>query len=216
MRPEEIEKRSMEIILAELGARAGSKRALAQYGESEIPVVLRAIHTTGDFDFADTMRFSKNAVALGRAALKNGAPVVTDTNMALAGVSKPSAKRFGNELVCKMADEDIARAAEKAGSTRAEAAINFCAKHYPDAIYAIGNAPTALIRLVELVKNGVMRPKLVVGAPVGFVNVIESKEMMLTLSDTPYIIASGRKGGSAVAAAIINALYNGIGSADTD
>ena len=210
MRPQDIEKHSMETILGELEARAGSARALAQYSDDEIPVVLRAIHTTADFDFAETMRFSRNAVALGREALRSGVPVVTDTNMALAGISKPSAKRFGNELVCKMADEAIALAAKEAGTTRAQAAMDFCASCYPGAIYAIGNAPTALLRLVELVKKGVMRPALVVGAPVGFVNVVESKEILLTLTDTPYIIALGRKGGSAVAAAIVNALYYGI------
>ncbi len=210
MRPEDIEKRSMETILDELEARAGSGRALAQYTADEIPVVLRSIHTTADFDFAKTMRFSKNAVVLGREVLRAGVPVVTDTNMALAGISKPSAKRFGNELVCKMADEDIALAAKEAGTTRAVAAMDYCALRYPGAVYAIGNAPTALLRLAEHVKNGVMRPALVVGAPVGFVNVVESKEILLTLTDTPYIIASGRKGGSAVAAAIVNALYYGI------
>ncbi len=210
MRPEDIEKRSMETILRELEARQGSDRVLWRYTEDEIPVVLRAIHTTADFDFAETMLFSKDAVAIGREALSTGATVVTDTNMALAGISKPSAKRYGNELVCKMADEAIAQAAREAGTTRAEAAMDFCARRYPGAVYAIGNAPTALLRLAELVNEGVMRPALVVGAPVGFVNVIESKEILLTLTDTPYIIASGRKGGSAVAAAIINALYYGI------
>ncbi len=210
MRPEDIEKRSMETILRELEARQGSDRVLWRYTEDEIPVVLRAIHTTADFDFAETMLFSKDAVAIGREALSMGATVVTDTNMALAGISKPSAKRYGNELVCKMADEAIAQAAREAGTTRAVAAMDFCARRYPGAVYAIGNAPTALLRLADLVKKGIMRPALVVGAPVGFVNVIESKEILLTLTDTPYIIASGRKGGSAVAAAIINALYYGI------
>ncbi len=210
MRPNEIEQRSMEIIVQELRARAGGGRILPQYAEDEKPVVLRAIHTTADFDFAEAMRFSPGAVAIGRAALMAGAPIVTDTNMALAGVSKPCAQRFGNELVCKMADEEIARAAKEAGSTRAEAAMDYCAKRYPNAIYALGNAPTALLRLAELISRGIIRPALVIGAPVGFVNVVESKEMMITLKDTPYIIASGRKGGSPVAAAIVNALYYGI------
>ncbi len=200
----------METIVRELGERAGSARVLEQYAGDEIPVVLRAIHTTADFDFAEIMRFSSGAVALGREALLSGAAVVTDTNMALAGISKPCAKRFGNELVCKMADEEIIRAAKEAGTTRAAAAMDFCAARYPNAIYAIGNAPTALLRLAEHVKSGLMRPALVVGVPVGFVNVVESKEILLTLEDTPYIVASGRKGGSTVAAAVVNALYYGI------
>lgn len=207
MRPDDIEKRSMEIITRELRERGD---VLRRYAPDELPVVMRAIHTTADFDFAGAMIFSAGAVAAGRAALHGGTPIVTDTSMALAGLSKPCAARFGNELVCRIAHEDTVNAAKAAGSTRAEAAMDYCAELYPNAVYAIGNAPTALLRLCAHVKSGKMRPALVIGAPVGFVNVVESKETLLSLDATPYIIASGRKGGSAVAAAVVNALYYGM------
>lgn len=196
--PAEIEKRSFEIITKELGDRKIAP-------ENEL-VVKRAIHTTADFDYADNLVFSKDAVKLACEALKGGASIVTDTNMGKAGINKKSLARFGGDVLCFMADEDVAEEARKNGSTRAVASMNKAAAMNRDFIYAIGNAPTALVRLYELVQEGKIHPKLIIGVPVGFVNVEASKEMILTLPDTPYIVARGRKGGSNVAAAICNAL----------
>jgi precorrin-8X/cobalt-precorrin-8 methylmutase len=200
MRPEEIEKKSMEIISAEMNA-SGIEPV-------NLPVVKRVIHATADFDFAGTLRFSPGAVEAGRRALRAGAAIVTDTNMAAAGVSKPYARKYGNEIRCWMADEEIARLARERGVTRAEVSMELAVGQYPGAVFAIGNAPTALLRLCELIRQGTAKPSLVIGVPVGFVNVVESKETLLGLG-VPHIAARGRKGGSAVAAAILNALYYG-------
>ena len=196
--PAEIEKRSFEIITEELGDRNIAP-------ENEL-VVKRAIHTTADFDYADNLVFSKDAVKRACEALKNGACIVTDTNMGKAGINKKSLARFGGEVFCFMADEDVAREARENGTTRAVASMEKAAAMDRDCIYAIGNAPTALVRLYELIQEGRVHPKLIIGVPVGFVNVEASKELILTLPDTPYIVARGRKGGSNVAAAICNAL----------
>lgn len=197
MPPAEIEKRSFEIITAELGART------FPVGVSE--VVKRVIHTTADFDYADNLCFSENAVERAKAALGAGATVVTDTNMALAGVSKGTLEKLGGRAVCLMADAAVAREAKARGVTRATVSMEHAAKLDGPLIFAIGNAPTALIRLHELIGEGSVRPALVIGVPVGFVNVVEAKELFVG-GDTPYIIARGRKGGSNVAAAIVNAL----------
>ena len=201
MRPNEIETASMNIIASEMGAWLGAPE--------ELPVVRRVIHTTADFDFAENMRFSKGAVKLAREALKNGAAVVTDTNMAAAGINRAACARFGVEVVCRMADPAVREAAEARGTTRAVVSMEIAAEKTPDAIFAIGNAPTALIRLCELVKEGRAKPSLVIGVPVGFVNVVESKERLLA-AKVPYITAVGRKGGSPVASTIVNALLYGI------
>lgn len=197
--PAGIERASMQIIAAEL----------AQKG-IEIPpenraVVLRAIHASADFDYADNLAFTPGAVQAGVAALQKGAAIVTDTNMALAGISKPTLAKFGGKAVCFMADPEVAQEAKERGVTRAVVSMEHAARLDGPLIFAIGNAPTALIRLHELIEAGVLSPALVVGVPVGFVNVVESKELFLG-GETPYIIARGRKGGSNVAAAIINAL----------
>lgn len=198
VQPADIEKRSFEIITKELGKRAFSK-------EEEL-VVKRAIHTTADFDYADNLIFSKDAVQIGLRELRNGACIITDTNMGLAGINKSAMKKWGIEARCFMADEDVAATAKKNGTTRACASMDKAAALGGDFIYAIGNAPTALIRLYELIQEGKIAPKLIIGVPVGFVNVEISKEMILTLKDTPYIVARGRKGGSNLAAAICNAM----------
>ena len=195
--PAEIEKRSFAIIQAELGGHT--------FPADIAPVVLRVIHTTADFDYADNLRFSENAVARAKAALQAGATVVTDTNMALAGISKPALQKLGGRALCLMADEQVAREARARGVTRATVSMEHAAKLDGPLIFAIGNAPTALIRLHELIADGAVQPALVIGVPVGFVNVVEAKELFLG-GDTPYIIARGRKGGSNVAAAIVNAL----------
>nr|WP_315100070.1 precorrin-8X methylmutase [uncultured Fretibacterium sp.] len=201
MGPEEIERASMAIIGREMGDWAGPAENL--------PVLKRVIHTTADFDFVRNLLFSPNAVWLGREALRRGVTVVTDTAMAAAGIGKPAAARWGVSVVCRMADPDVRDEALRRGVTRAVVSMERAAAETPDAIFAIGNAPTALIRLCELVREGAARPSLVVGVPVGFVNVVESKEMLVA-TDVPYIAAMGRKGGSPVASAVVNALLYGM------
>ena len=139
-------------------------------------------------------------------AIRNGACIVTDTQMAKAGINKRVLARYGGEAYCFMSDEDVAALAKKNGTTRATASMDKAAEMDKKLIFAIGNAPTALIHLYELIKDGRIRPELVIGVPVGFVNVVQSKELILTLEDTPYIVARGRKGGSNIAACICNAL----------
>lgn len=197
MKPADIEKRSFAIITEELGGRT--------FPEGVAEVVKRVIHTSADFDYADNLCFSPDAVEQAKAALEAGATIVTDTNMALAGISKPTLAKLGGKAVCLMADEEVAREAKERGVTRATVSMEHAAKLDGPLIFAIGNAPTALIRLHELIEEGAVSPALVIGVPVGFVNVVESKELFLG-GDTPYIIARGRKGGSNVAAAIVNAL----------
>ena len=202
MLPGDIERASMEMIAGEL-----ARRGIVIPPEREA-VVKRVIHTTADFDFAQTLRFSEKAVELGVAALKRGANIVTDTNMARAGVSHPSLAQLGGEAFCYMADGDVAQAARAYGTTRAVAAMEKMAREQPGAIAAVGNAPTALLALSELVEGG-LRPALVIAVPVGFVNVVESKEKIwetCLAHEIPIIAAMGRKGGSTVAAAVCNAL----------
>lgn len=201
MGPEEIERASMAIIGREMGDWAGPAENL--------PILKRVIHTTADFDFVRNLLFSPNSVRLGCEALRRGVTVVTDTAMAAAGIGKPAAARWGVSVVCRMADPDVRDEALRRGVTRAVVSMERAAAETPDAIFAIGNAPTALIRLCELVREGAARPSLVVGVPVGFVNVVESKEM-LAATDVPYIAAMGRKGGSPVASAVVNALLYGM------
>lgn len=198
--PSDIERRSMEIIESEIGDTS-------RLSNSEKLVVKRVIHATADFDYLDNLRFSENAADMGLEALKSGAVIVTDTNMALSGISKPALKALGCEAVCFMADEDIAAQAKASGMTRAAVSMDKAAQLFggKNVIFAVGNAPTALIRIHELIGEGTLSPSLIIGVPVGFVNVVQSKELIMSGS-TPYIAAAGRKGGSTVAAAICNAL----------
>ncbi len=208
MSPSEIEAESMRRIGEEL-----LEMGMTFPGE-EMPVIRRVIHATADFDYAKNLYFSRDAVRRGKQAIASGKCVITDTNMALAGISKPSCRRFGNTACCFMADEEIAGRAKAEGTTRAWAAIGYAAKLYPDGIYVIGNAPTALLRLEALICAEEARPSLIVGVPVGFVNVVESKERIMECCreyDIPAIVAGGRKGGSTVAAAIMNALFYEMG-----
>lgn len=196
--PSDIEKRSFEIIRKEL-AESGKK----------IPTdveqtVVRVIHTTADFEYADTLMFSDDAVEKARQAIRDGACVVTDTNMALSGINKRSLAKFGGEVYCFMADEEVAAEASKRKVTRAYVSMEKASRMNKKLIFAIGNAPTALIKLKELMDEG-YRPELIIGVPVGFVNVVEAKELILE-SDVPYIVNRGRKGGSGVAAAIVNSV----------
>ena len=199
MRPQEIETRSMEIIEEELGERA------AAWPPEELLVVKRCIHTSADFDYGENLVFSPGAVEIALEALRNGVTIVTDTSMAAAGINKRSAAALGVEVRCFIADPDVAEEAKGRGITRSAVCMERAAALGRPVIAAVGNAPTALIRIKELAEEGRFRPELVIGVPVGFVNVVEAKEMILG-TDIPHIVARGRKGGSNIAAAIVNAL----------
>jgi len=194
--PGEIERRSFEIIERELGQALDP--ALA-------PIIKRVIHATADFDYAHSLYFSPDAVQAGLAALQAGAGIVTDTNMAKAGINRAALARLGCRACCFMAEQEIAERAGREGTTRAAVAMDKAASLAGPVIFAIGNAPTALLRLYELRQAGRIAPALIIAAPVGFVNVAQAKELIMGV-DTPRIVAQGRKGGSAVAAAIVNAL----------
>lgn len=194
--PGEIEKRSFEIIEEELGRELDSVLK---------PIIKRVIHTTADFSYADTLFFSENAVEKGLQALREGVSIVTDTNMGKAGINKKKLEQYGGRVHCFMADGDVAAAALAQQTTRAAVSMDKAAAMQEDCIFAIGNAPTALIRLHELIQEGKIHPRLIIGVPVGFVNVVEAKELIMT-TGVPVIVARGRKGGSNVAAAICNAL----------
>ena len=201
IKPAEIERESMAII--ERGLRA---RGIVLPAETSA-VVKRVIHTTADFDYAETLRFSPDAVHHAIAALRCST-IITDSNMALAGISKPALRKLGCAAHCYMAEPFVAEAARERGLTRAVVSMDHAAALFPGAVYAVGNAPTALLRLAEHIERG-LRPALVIGVPVGFVNVVESKERALAVCEAygvPAILAMGRKGGSTVAAAICNAL----------
>lgn len=195
--PNDIEKRSMEIIAEELGE--------VKLDEEKLSIIKRVIHTSADFDYVRTLHFSEDAVQKAVEALKNGATIVTDTNMAKAGINKAGMDKLGCKAVCYMADPDVAAQAKIEGFTRAAACMEKACLIEGPVIIAIGNAPTALVRLDELIKEGKIKPELVIGVPVGFVNVVEAKELIMQ-AGIPYIVARGRKGGSNVAAAICNAL----------
>ena len=197
IKPKDIEKRSFEIITELLGERKLDP-------ENEL-VIKRVIHTSADFDYADNLVFSPHAVQKGIEALRGGCDIVTDTQMAKAGINKTILGKLGGEVHCFMSDPDVAAEAKERGITRAIVSMERAAKLSKPCIFAIGNAPTALISLHEQIQAGTLHPALIVGVPVGFVNVVESKELILD-SEVPYIVARGRKGGSNVAAAICNAL----------
>ena len=199
VKPEDIEKRSMEIITSELGGRT--------WPEPQFSIVKRCIHTSADFDYADNLKFSKDAEMIGIRAIREGAHIVTDTKMAAAGINKNKLKEYGGEVHCFISDDDVVKEAKERGCTRATICMEKgaeIAKEHP-VIFAIGNAPTALVRLAEMIDAKELEPTLIIGAPVGFVNVVESKELILE-RDVPYIIPVGRKGGSNIAATICNAM----------
>jgi len=205
--PSEIEKRSFEIIEEEL------KNRNIILPEQEKPVTMRVIHTSADFDYAETLKFSENAVKVARDLLRNGADIVTDTNMAKAGINKKMLERFGGTVHCFMADEDVSKEAKERSLTRAAVSMERASKIGKSVIFAVGNAPTALVSLHEMMEKGIFTPEFVIGVPVGFVNVEAAKELFLE-SRVPYIVNKGRKGGSNVAAAICNALLYGLGERD--
>lgn len=197
VKPMDIEKRSFEMITEELGDTP-------LLPGTEL-VVKRCIHTSADFDYAENLCFSENVIEKAMEAIKKGACIVTDTQMAKSGINKRALARYGGEVYCFMSDEDVAELAKKNGSTRATVSMDKAAKLEKPLIFAIGNAPTALVRLYELIQEGALKPELIIGVPVGFVNVVQSKELIMQ-ADVPYIVARGRKGGSNIAACICNAL----------
>ena len=199
VRPQDIEKRSFAIISKEL-----EEKGIVLPKEQDL-VTKRAIHTSADFDYAKTMTYSAHAVGIAKKLIQNGADIVTDTNMALAGVNKKELAKYGGEAHCFMAEEEVAKIAKERGVTRAAVSMEKAAQIEKPVIFAIGNAPTALIELYEMIKSGKYRPAFIIGVPVGFVNVEAAKDLILK-TDVPYIINRGRKGGSNIAAAICNAL----------
>ena len=199
VKPEEIEKRSMEIITGELNGRT--------WPEPQFSIVKRCIHTSADFDYADNLVFSDNAAQIGVEAIRAGAHIVTDTKMAAAGINKKKLGAYGGQVHCFISEDDVVSEAKARGCTRATVSMERgaeIAKEHP-VIFAIGNAPTALVRLCELIDEGKLKPALIIGAPVGFVNVVESKEMIME-RDVPFIVPKGRKGGSNIAATICNSM----------
>lgn len=202
--PNDIEKRSFEIIDEIIGAEYPN----AVTDERYMPIIRRAIHTTADFSYLETLCFSENVIDKALAAINNRCTVITDTNMAMAGINKRLLAEYGAEIICYMADDEVAVQARQRGITRAAVSMEKAARLAQsgrELIFVIGNAPTALVRLYELIMDCALKPQLIIGAPVGFVNVVQSKELIMQ-TDTPYIMVRGRKGGSNVAAAIFNAL----------
>lgn len=199
LRPEEIEAESFRIIKQELEAMGVS------LPEDRDLLIRRVIHTTADFSYADTMRFSEGAVGILQALLRQGARIVTDTQMAMAGINKRKLAAFGCEAYCFMSDPDVVEEAKARETTRAVVSMERAAALEGQVVYVIGNAPTALLRLRDMILRGTYRPAFIVGVPVGFVNVEYAKECIMAL-DVPYIVNAGRKGGSNVAAAIVNAV----------
>ena len=205
--PGDIEKKSFEIIAEELSSMGIS------LDPEQDPVIRRAIHTSADFDYAKTLHFSQDAVRIARDLIARGADIITDTNMALTGINKKRLAAYEGQVRCYMAEESVADEAKERGLTRAAVSMEHAAGDITEsgtrAIFAVGNAPTALITLRKLYDDGIFRPDFVIGVPVGFVNVTEAKELILE-TDIPCIINRGRKGGSNIAAAIVNALLYGM------
>lgn len=208
IRPQDIEERSFSIIASEL------KEMGISLDPEKDPVIRRAIHTSADFDYAETLCFSDSAVSTAKDLIRSGADIVSDTNMALTGINKKRLASFGGSARCYMADEEVAAEAKERGVTRAAVSMEHAARDAMASgrktIFAIGNAPTALITLREMYDKGIYVPDFIIGVPVGFVNVIEAKELIIG-TDIPYIVNRGRKGGSNVAAAIVNALLYSMG-----
>jgi precorrin-8X/cobalt-precorrin-8 methylmutase len=201
LRPEEIEAESFRIIEAEVGTHPWSA--------TEWPVVRRVIHTSADFDYAQSMLFSADAVERGVAAIHRGRGIITDTTMALSGISKPRLEKFGIAAACFVADPEVAQEANKLGITRSILAMRKGTADPGNGIFVIGNAPTALFELMRLIREARVRPDLIIGLPVGFVGAVESKERLFAGAPevkTPFITNRGRKGGSNVAAAVVNAM----------
>lgn len=197
MKPQQIEDLSFQIIEQEAGVHS--------FTDDQWPIVRRMIHTSADFEYLKTIRFYPDVVQKGIRAIQNGCQIFTDTNMARVGIRKKEIAEFGGRVNCMIADKAVAQKAKESGTTRALAAVDMACDQMKDGIYVVGNAPTALLRLIDLIKQERARPALVIGFPVGFVNAAESKQALMDL-DFPYITNKGRKGGSNIAASIVNAL----------
>ena len=195
-----IEDESMQIIENEIGPHS--------YNEQEWPIVRRVIHSTADFDFArdNKIIFHKDAIKNGLKALKNGSSVVVDVNGIIGLLNKQNPKDFGNNVICNISEPSIMEAAKEAGKTRAQMSMRIAKEDMNGGIVVVGNAPTALLEVMEMIREGITKPALVIGIPVGFVSAVESKEELAKM-DIPFITNQGRKGGSSSAAAIVNALY---------
>ncbi len=198
MKPQEIESLSLSIIDEEAGPHT--------FSDKQWPVVRRMIHTTADFDWVTMTRFHPQAIDAGIEAISAGRPIITDTGMARMGIRRKEIEAYGGTVECFMADGQVAQSALEKGITRATAAMDTAAEQFSGGIYVVGNAPTALLRLMELMDAGRVTPDLIVGLPVGFVNAAESKALLLERSTVPFITNVGRKGGSAIAASVINAM----------
>ena len=197
MKPDEIENLSFQIIEREIGAH--------NLTTEQWTIVRRMIHTSADFEYKDMARFHPDAIKSGLDAIRNGKKIITDTNMARVGIRKKELDQFGASTVCYMNDPMIHSNAKAAGVTRAKVAVDMAVEDMEGGLYVVGNAPTALMRLIELVQEKKARPALIIGLPVGFVNAAESKAALMEL-DYPFITNVGRKGGSNVAASVVNAL----------
>lgn len=197
MKPHEIEQYSFAIINEEAGNHG--------FAPAEWKIVRRMIHTTADFEYIGMTCVHPQAIEAGVTAIQKGCAIVTDTNMARAGIRKDSLEPFGCQVLCFMADPKVGKEAMERGVTRAYVAVEKAAPLIRDGIYVVGNAPTALLHLLDLIREGAAQPALVVGLPVGFVNAVESKDALMQ-TDIPYISNQGRKGGSNIAASVINAL----------
>ena len=196
-----IEDASMEMIEQEIGSH--------NYSEKEWPIVRRVIHSTADFDFArkNALVFGNDAINSGINAIKKGCGIVVDVNGVIGLLNKQNPKEFGNELICKISDPGVMSIAKKENKTRSQVAMRESLSYINGGIVAVGNAPTALLEIIQMVKEGIVKPALIVGIPVGFICAAESKEELAKLETVPFITNKGRKGGSSTAAAIINALY---------
>ncbi len=196
-----IEDASMEMIENEIGSH--------DYNEKEWAVVRRVIHSTADFDFAGKNKiiFSKNAVESGTDALRNGCSIVVDVNGVIGGLNKQNPKDFGNKIICNISSPEVMELAKKQNKTRSQVSMRVASSDIEGGIVAIGNAPTALLELIQMVKEDIVKPALIIGIPVGFISASESKEELSKLTDIPFISNMGRKGGSSSASAIVNALY---------
>jgi len=195
-----IENESMEIIEREVGSHP--------YNDMEWPIVRRVIHATADFDFAGKNKiiFHKDAIMSGISALKNGCSIITDVNGVIGGLNKQNPKDFGNNIICNISDSGLAERAKQENKTRAQMSMRVTSLEMDGGITVVGNAPTALLEIIEMIREGVTKPALVIGIPVGFVSAAESKEELQTIN-VPFITNIGRKGGSSCAASVVNALY---------
>ena len=195
-----IEDESMEIIEREVGSH--------EYNNMEWPIVRRVIHATADFDFAGKNKivFHKDAITSGTSALKNGCSIIVDVNGVIGGLNKQNLKDFGNEIMCNISDPGLAERAKQENKTRAQMSMRVATSEMNGGVVVIGNAPTALLEVIKMIREKVTKPALVIGIPVGFVSAVESKEELQTI-DVPFITNTGRKGGSPCAASIVNALF---------